>query len=127
MDRVIQIDGKEVGLKATALTPRLYRHKFGRDMVSDMTKLKKAYRKATSLPDDATQEEKEDAQLSALDLEIFENAAWIMAMQYDAKKVANTPDEWLDGFAVFSIYEVLPVIIELWQLNNATTSESKKK
>ena len=127
MERIIQIDGKEVGLKATALTPRLYRHKFGRDMVSDMTKLKKAYRKATSLPEDATQEEKEDAQLSALDLEIFENAAWIMALQYDAKAVAKTPDEWLDEFAVFSIYEVLPVIIELWQLNNATTSEPKKK
>ena len=27
MDKVVKIDGKEVGFRATALTPRLYRHK----------------------------------------------------------------------------------------------------
>lgn len=39
------IDGKEVGFKATALTPRLYRHRIGRDMIQDLNRLRKAYKK----------------------------------------------------------------------------------
>ena len=72
MKKVIKVDDREIGFKATALTLRLYRHFFGRDMISDMVKLKKAYEKASELPEDAAEEEKQEAQLSALDLEIFE-------------------------------------------------------
>jgi len=126
MKKIIVIDGKEVGFKATALTPRIYRHRVGRDMVADMSKLRKAYRKATDLPENASEEEKEDAQLSVLDLEIFENTAWIMARQYDPS-IPDDPDEWLDGFETFSIYEILDQILELWALNNQTTSMAKKK
>lgn len=127
MEKVIEIDGKEVGLKATALTPRIYRHRIGRDMVSDMAKLRKAYNKALSMPEEATEEEKREAELSVIDLEIFENAAWVMARQYDPENTAKTPEEWLDGFQTFSIYTVMPVILELWALNNVTTSQPKKK
>ena len=38
----------------------------------------------------------------------------------------DTPDEWLDQFGTFSIYQVLPEIIELWGLNVQTQVESKK-
>ena len=41
MEKRIQIDGKEVGFRASALTPRLYRHKIGRDMIQDLNKLQK--------------------------------------------------------------------------------------
>ena len=43
MDKVIQIDGKEVGFRATALTPRFYRHKIGRDIMQDMNQLQKSF------------------------------------------------------------------------------------
>ena len=49
-----------------------------------------------------------------------------MAKQYDAN-LPNSPEEWLDGFETFSIYEILPAILELWQLNSATTAKPKKK
>ena len=49
-----------------------------------------------------------------------------MARQYD-QTIPNTPEEWLEGFAVFSIYEILPEILSLWQLNQQTTSTPKKK
>lgn len=126
MEKMVKIDGKEVGFRATALTPRIYRHKIGRDMIQDLNKLQSAYNKAMRLPDDATNEEYKEAQLSALDLEIFENAAYVMAKQYDAN-LPNSPEEWLDGFETFSIYEILPAILELWQLNSATTARPKKK
>lgn len=126
MEKMVKIDGKEVGFRATALTPRIYRHKIGRDMIQDFNKLQVDYNKAMRLPDEATEDEIKEAQLSALDLEIFENAAYVMAKQYDAN-LPNSPEEWLDGFKTFSIYKILPVIWELWQLNNATTAKPKKK
>ena len=126
MDKVLTIGGKAVGFRATALTPRLYRHKIGRDIIQDFSRLEKAYRKAAALPETATEEERREAQLSAFDLEIFENAAYIMARQYDPS-VPDSPDDWLDGFETFSIYEILPHILELWALNEATTAKPKKK
>ena len=95
-------------------------------MVADMNKLRKAYNKAAKLPKKATEEEIQDAQLSEIDLEIFENVAWVMAKQYD-DSIENGPDEWLDTFNTFSIYEILPNILQLWAINTATTSKPKKK
>ena len=126
MDKIITIDGRDVGFRATALTPRLYRHKIGRDIIQDLNSLRKAYAKAAALPADATEEEKKEAQLPVLDLEIFENAAWVMARQYDAN-VPGTPEEWLDGFETFSIYQVFPVIQEMWEANIRTKSVPVKK
>lgn len=125
MQKVINISGKEVGFKATALTPRLYRHWLGRDMIKDMNSLRKAYNKVNNLPKEATDEEKEEAQLSVLDLEIFENVAWVMARQYDTS-IQCSADEWLDGFDMFSVYEIMPHILELWGKNERTTSVPKK-
>ena len=139
-EKIILIDGKEVGFRATALTPRLYRHKIGRDMVRDLNMLKRSYEKAVDAANlkkpgkDATKDEVDkyekavhDAQLSEIDLEIFENAAFIMARKYGGQNVPPTPEEWLDEFTFFSIYEVLPHILELWQVNQHTTSIPKKK
>lgn len=125
MDTILTISGKEVGLRATALTPRLYRHKIGRDIIQDMAKLQKAFAKAAQLPKDATDEEREAAQLSVMDLEIFENVAFIMARQYD-QNIPDNVDAWLDEFETFSIYEIFPEILALWNMNNKTTSKPKK-
>ena len=40
--------------------------------------------------------------------------------------IPDTPEEWLDAFNTFSIYQVLPKIIELWGLNVRTDAEAKK-
>ena len=130
MDKIVIIDGKEVGFRATALTPRLYRHKIGRDIIRDLNQLKRNYEKAIDAQNiqkpGKDEQAMQDAQLSVMDLEIFENVAFVMARQYD-QNLPNTPEEWLEGFAVFSIYEILPDILTLWQLNQQTTSTPKKK
>ena len=41
MEKIIKIDGKDVGFRATALTPRLYRHRMGRDIIQDLNKPEK--------------------------------------------------------------------------------------
>lgn len=113
VEKIVNIDGKGVRFKASAAIPRLYRLKFRRDIFKDLTKLEKAY------------SDKPEGGFEIDDLEIFENVAYIMAAHAD-ENVPPTIDEWLDQFGMFSIYEVLPEILELWGSNLFTDIEAKK-
>ena len=127
MERTLNIGGADLRMRASALIPRLYRFRFGRDLIKDMSQLEKAYKKALSVKEGATDEERKEAELSILDLTIFENVAWAMAKNADPN-VPNDPDEWLDSInGVFSVYEVLPQILELWTDGLDTTSKPVKK
>lgn len=115
MIKQIEIDGKQVSFKASAAIPRIYRMKFQRDIYKDLKALEK------SIGDNS----EEDSNLDMFSLEMFENIAFVMAKHADAT-IPNTPEEWLDGFNTFSIYQVLPQLIELWGLNVQTDVEAKK-
>ena len=65
--------------------------------------------------------------LSTSDLIIFEDSAYVMARHANPDIEQQTPDDWLDTFNMFDIFDILPEIMDLWNLNNATTSEPKKK
>lgn len=127
--REVTICGKPVVFGASALLPKIYRINFHRDMISDMNRLRKSYQAAQSLPTTATQEERDEAALDEIDLTIFERTAWAMAFHADQNgAVPHDPDAWLESFdGVFSIYEIFPVILELWGLNQRTTSVPAKK
>ena len=114
--RTIEIDGKPVPFKASAAIPRIYRLKFGRDIFADIDRLMAAMDKSSP----------EGSDLDLITLGIFEDVAYTMA-KYADPEVPETPEEWLDGFSVFSIYFILPQIIELWGLNNKTEVQGKKK
>ena len=115
MTRNIKIDEKEVAFKASAAIPRIYRLKFGRDIYRDLAALEK----------NVGENEEGKSNLDLVSLEMFENIAYVMAKHADPT-IPNTPEEWLDEFNTFSIYQVLPSIIELWGLNVQTEVESKK-
>lgn len=117
MDREVTIDGRQVKFRATARTPRLYRAIIGRDMIADMNKLMKAY----------DLKRKNEDNLDVVDLQIFEDVAYIMARHANPEIEEKTADEWLDTFDMFSIYEILPHILELWAVNTKQTSQPKKK
>lgn len=59
------------------------------------------------------------------DLEIFENVAYIMAFHADPT-IPGTIEDWIDEFEMFSIYQVLPEILEMWGTNMMTDVASKK-
>ena len=111
----IEIDGKEVAFKASAAIPRIYRLKFQRDIYKDLRSLEKSVGDGNE----------ENSDLDLFSLEMFENIAYIMAKHADGS-IPDTPEEWLDGFNTFSIYQVLPELIKLWGLNVQTQAESKK-
>lgn len=115
MTRSIEIDGKQVAFRASAAVPRIYRMKFRRDIYRDFRALEKAMG-----------ENKEEASgLDTFSLEMFENIAYVMAKHADPS-IPDTAEEWLDGFNTFSIYQILPELIELWGLNVETSVEAKK-
>lgn len=120
MNKTIRIDGKDVEFRATARTPRLYRHIIKRDMIADMNKLARKYK-------DINDAEVKGISFSAEDLQIFEDAAYVMAWHANPGIEQKTPDEWLDTFDMFSIYEILPQLLVLWGENQMTTSNPKKK
>mgnify|MGYP001662505120 CR=1 FL=1 len=99
MMKKIEIDGKAVAFKASAAIPRIYRIKFQRDP--------------------------EKSSLDLFSLEMFENIAYVMAKHADPS-IPDNPEEWLDEFNTFSIYQVLPKLIELWGMNIRTDVEAKK-
>ena len=115
MIKQIEIDGKQVPFKASAAIPRIYRMKFQRDIYKDLKALEKPIGDSSE----------ESSNLDMFSLEMFENIAFVMAKHADAS-IPNTPEEWLDGFNTFSIYQVLPQLIELWGLNVQTDVEAKK-
>mgnify|MGYP000227717634 FL=1 len=111
----ITIDGIDVPFKASATVPRLYRLKFRRDIYQDFAALQKSVGENTE----------ESSALDIESLEVFENIAYIMAKHADPA-VPASPDEWLEQFNTFSIYEILPQLIDLWGLNVETQVKSKK-
>ncbi len=115
IERTIEISGKPVQFRSSATVPRLYRAKFKRDIFKDLTKLEKSFTRKTEDGDE----------LQIEDLEIFENVAYIMAYHADPS-IPKTIDEWLDQFEMFSIYQVLPQILELWGDNLMTDVQAKK-
>lgn len=118
----ILVDGIEVPFKASAAVPRLNRLKFGRDIYRDFAALQSAVEES----EDEDSDEKKTSALSIESLEVFENVAYIMAKHADPEGVPSEPDEWLERFNTFSIYEILPQLIDLWGLNIETQAESKK-
>ena len=112
MEKLINIDGKQVPFKATAATPRAYRMLFNRDLFEDFSKIEKRMKSKDPMTSEA--------------LYLFEDIAYTMAKQADPD-IAPTPDEWLDGFSMMPFYDILPELVDLWRMSNNSTSQSKKK
>ncbi len=114
--KTIEIDGKQVEFKASAAIPRIYRLKFQRDIYKDLAALEKAVDKS----------DEGNSNLDSFSLEMFENIAFIMAKHANPKSVPEDPEDWIEEFNTFSIYQVLPELIKLWGLNVQTQATAKK-
>ena len=115
LTQTIEIDGQPVKFRASAAIPRIYRLRFHRDIYKDLSLLEKSVSK----------QDEDSSSLDLFSLEMFENIAYIMAKHADPG-IPDTPEEWLDNFNTFSIYQILPKLIELWGLNVQTDVQSKK-
>lgn len=124
MRKTLEISGIKCNFKSSAAIPRMYRLKFGRDIFVDMQKLQKQVAMQKKMREDS--EEEEESALPINSLEMFENIAFLMHKHGDPSQPSDI-DEWLEQFETFSIYEVLPEILEMWNLENKQMSTPKKK
>ena len=115
LTQTIEIDGQPVKFRASAAIPRIYRLRFHRDIYKDLSLLEKSVSK----------QDEDNSSLDLFSLEMFENIAYIMAKHADPG-IPDTPEEWLDNFNTFSIYQILPKLIEIWGMNVQNDVQSKK-
>ena len=116
IEKTVKIGEQEVRFRSSASVPRLYRIKFKRDIFKDLSRLEKSYQEKGG---------EDGSTMEIEDLEIFENVAYIMAFHADPT-IPGTIDEWLEQFEMFSIYEILPEILDLRGTNLITDVQSKK-
>ncbi len=113
MEKTLLIDGKEIQFKSTGGSVLRYRMQYGRDFISDLLKLEKAF--------DIDSQSLKDS--SALDLEVFYNIIWVFA------KTANpnipAPLDWLDSFESFPLIEIIPELMDMITSNLKTLVSTK--
>ncbi|GAB6953858.1 hypothetical protein [Mediterraneibacter glycyrrhizinilyticus] len=124
MKKTLTISGIECRFKSSAAIPRMYRLKFGRDIFVDMQNLKKQIEVQEKLKKETDGEMESTLPIDSL--EMFENIAFLMHKHGDPSQPAEI-DEWLEQFETFSIYEILPDILEMWGLENKQMSSPKKE
>lgn len=114
MEKIIDMDGKQIKFKSTAGTLMRYRNNFGRDFIKDIVILDKKFKNVKSGM----------TQFELVDLDIFEKIAWSMAKTADER--IKDIEHWLDDFESFSIMKILPQIMELLVGNLRQENEKKR-
>lgn len=112
MEKIIEIDDKQVRFKSTAATPLRFKAQFGKDYFAELLKLNSLSK--------FKQEEANYESLENVDFEVFYNIIWSLAKTAD--KSIPEPLMWLDGFDEFPLFEIIPQIQDM-----ITASISTKK
>lgn len=117
MEKVINIEGRDVKFCATAALALRYKSQFGRDLYRDMAKVQKCWNgPAVILSEEEIKTgvltpEHEQALASVtisdeLDLDLIYNIIWVMAKGAD--RTIPPPVEWYDtfenGFPLFGVF-----------------------
>lgn len=109
MEKLVKIDGQEIKLAVNGGTPRLYRSFFRKDLFQGMN--------------NAVDENGE-----MKDSEVFENLAFIMAIQGGSLPMTTKIDDWLNAMSnPMAIMEAAPDILDLWLTTKEETSTAKKE
>lgn len=119
----VVLEGQTIRLGASGNTPFLYMSRTGRDINKDISQL---FTKFKSIQ---TSETIDSIPFGMEELEIFADIIYTMAYQgaEDKKNFPATRSDWLDSLdTVFTVYELLPTVFELWNMNTQQTVEAKK-
>ena len=131
MIKTIEVEkDRQITFKASAFSPIQYGKLFkGRDFMRDMEAMAEKNKEV---------DEEGRTPFSVENYEQFTRLAYLFAYQglsetprmNDAQKEFlekyKNPWEWIDSFDTFSIYLILPEIVELWYGNKETLVKAKK-
>ncbi len=110
MEKIIEIDGKQVLFKSTGSFLLRYKAQFQRDGLADLMKL------SASLDENG-----ELKNYDTLDLEVFFKLIWTLAKTAD--KEIEPMFEWLDTFEEFPLADIIPELMELIECTIKTSSK----
>lgn len=102
MDKIIKLDGRDVRVRMSADTLRVYRKTYGRDLMVDMMSMQ-----------------------DSMNMEIIENLFYICAQAADPE--IPPIDDWLSELSTFALYKGANELIALWLDETQTTTQRKKK
>jgi hypothetical protein len=108
---ILLSSGKEIKLKNTFRTARMYREVFKKDMLADMQRL-------------AVQTSKKDT--SDFDFQILEQVCYIMAKHGMGDEIGDI-DNFCDYLSFADMSILMSALAELWNMNTATTVVRTKK
>ena len=141
MEKVIQIEeGRSAAFRASAFSPIQYNRRFpGRDFMRDMDALRSANDRAKESEENEEAEGEERKQFFDIeDYETFVRVSYTFAYQAlsPSPRVSDEqrafrkkyPDawDWIDDMNTFSIYQILPEIVDLWFGGAVQVAGSKK-
>lgn len=132
MEKVIEIEpGRNIRFKASAYSPIQFGILFpGKDFMKEIQHLGEV---REAMKDD------EQSPLDSETYQVFARMAYLFAYQAlsaspreseeqkEFREKYPDPWEWIDTFDTFSIYFILPQIVELWKINNRGSAIRKKK
>ena len=108
MEKMINIDGKEMRMAANGATPRIYRLMFGRDIFADLSHAI----------------EGQDLK----DMAVIEQLAFVLGRQGGSIPEDMSIDEWLETIDdPMALITAAGDIVTLWLGNTVTIADGKKK
>lgn len=113
---VLKIDGKTVAFAASKFTTAKYRIIYGRSIERDLDDLEIA----------VSTNERELSRIEPRLLRRFGNIAHLMASEADPT-IERNPDDWLDHFREFNVFDVAPRLAYIWRSRRGTPSEENSR
>ena len=114
-----KIFGTNHKLKMSAATPRIYRAKFGKDIIVQMDAMYERLSNEGKKKDDSVSFTPEE-------LEMMENLIFVCNRQAEPEQPEDI-FEWLASFEIGAITGTYGTIMKMWEDNLHQTSTSKKK
>lgn len=119
-----KIFGTDHKLKMSAATPRIYRAKFGKDVIVQMDAM---YERLSNEGKKKDKEKKGDSvSFTPEELEMMENLIFICNRQAEPEQPEDI-FEWLASYEIGAITGTYSTIMKMWEDNLHQTSTSKKK
>lgn len=144
MEKTIQIEeGRSAAFRASAFSPIQYNRLFpGRDFMRDMDELRNMNKRVKDEDEEeGGQEEAKQEKKTFFDIEEYELFVRVSyTFAYQALSPSPRPSKeqkeflekypdpwcWIDSMNTFSIYQILPEIVDLWFSGAVQVASSKK-
>lgn len=114
MEKLVNIGGKDVTLKASVFTQILYKNTFGKNLNADLVR---TYELAEKAAQNAELAPSERTEISGDVDRIYLQILWAFAKEGDDS--VPTFEKWLKGFESINLKDIMPSVMEVYTASMA--------